>query len=219
MKKIACVHTGMGALPEIIEKMFTEAVGEARFHHILDSGLIGDLVEAGGMNPQIEARLEALFTAAAGTQPDVLVCTCSSIGDSAEAFAASHPGLKILRVDYPMAEYAAKKADKAAVLATLSTTVEPSVRLVKRLAGEMGRDVDVVSAVADGAFEAMAGGDMEAASASVVRTARELCGDADVILLAQASMSRFTAALREALGDVVMLDSPSTCAAYLKEMM
>lgn len=217
MKKIACVHTGMGALPGIIEKLFTKAVGEAKFYHILDSGLIGDLVEAGEMNAQLESRLEALFTAAAGIRPDLLICTCSSIGEEAEAFASNHPEVKVLRIDYPMAEYAAQKAGKVAVLATLSTTVEPSVRLVRRLAETAGREVEVVSAVVPGAFAAMRNGDMEGAKEAVVKTAGELCSDADMILLAQASMSNFTDLLRETLGDVVILDSPGTCAGYLKK--
>lgn len=218
MLKIACVYTGMGALVDNIEKKFSDAVGEAKFHHILDSGLIGDVVAANGMTTQLEARLEALFTAAAGTRPDILVSTCSSIGESAEVFAGKHPDTKVLRIDYPMAKYAAENANKVAVLATLETTVGPSSRLVERLAKEIGREVEVVSATAPGAFEALISGNMAAAAKAVVKTAKELCSDADVILLAQASMANFTDALRDALGDdVIMLDSPTTCAEYLRE--
>lgn len=216
MKKIACVHTGMGALPGVMEKAFRETVGEVKCYHILDSGLIGDIVENGGMNPQIEARLEALFTAAASVQPDVLICTCSSIGEAAEAFASAHPETNVLRVDYPMAQFAAENGRKVAVLATLATTVQPSVRLVERLAKENGRDVEVISAVAEGAFEAMMEGNMEKAADKVLNTAVNLCAGADIILLAQASMSNFADALKKELGDAVMLDSPASCAAYLK---
>lgn len=218
MLSIACVYTGMGALVDNIEAKFKAALGEAKFYHILDSGLISDVVAAGTMTPAIETRLAALFTAAAGAKPDILVSTCSSIGEAAERFAESHPGVNVLRIDYPMAKYAARHADKVAVLATLETTVGPSVRLVERLAAELGRDVEVVSATAPGAFEALIGGNITAATEAVVKTARELCSDADVILLAQASMLNFKAALTEALGDeAVMLDSPTTCAEYLRE--
>lgn len=219
MKRITCVHTGMGALPGIMEQKFTEAVGETRFHHILDSGLIGDVIAAGGVTPEIEERLNGLFSAAAGTQPDVVVSTCSSIGEVAERYAAANPDVRMLRVDYPMARYAAENAGRVAVLATLATTVDPSVRLVQRLAAEMGREVTVVSAVAEGAFEAMISGNMDKATECVIRTAREKCMDADVVLLAQASMSNFMEALRETLGEKTILDSPSTCAGYLKEYL
>ena len=45
----------------------------------------------------------------------------------------------------------------------------------------------------------------------------QLLPDADIILLAQASMANFRQALHEALGcGVTLLESPSTCAQYLK---
>lgn len=218
MKKITCVHTGMGALPGIIEDTFKEQVGEAKFHHILDSGFIGDVIAEDGITPVLEKRLYALFDAAATTGADVIVSTCSSIGEAAEKYAAEHPDVNLLRVDYPMAKYAAENAGKVAVLATLSTTVEPSANLVRTLAKEAGREVEIVKSSVPGAFDAMMRGDMEEATRLVVAAAREVCADADVVLLAQASMSNFKGALIEALGEgTVLLESPSTCAAYLKE--
>ena len=111
-----------------------------------------------------------------------------------------------------------KKEKKVVVLATLSTTVEPSARLVQSFAREAGREVEIVKAVVPGAFEAMIHGDMEKATELVVKTAKELCEGADIILLAQASMSNFRKALTEALGEnVEFLESPATCAAYLAD--
>lgn len=218
MKTITCVHTGMGKLPELIEKEFGNAVEDVKFYHILDSGLIGDIIAHNGITPKITDRLNALFTAAAGTNPDIIVSTCSSIGEAAEHYAAAHSETRILRIDYPMARYAVENAKKIAVLATLATTVEPSCRLVQRLAKEMGKTVEVISATALDAFDAMRRGDNRAATEDVVKTAQKLCADVDIILLAQASMSNFVHALKDALGeDTIMLDSPSTCAAYLKE--
>lgn len=218
MKKITCVHTGMGGLPAAIERIFTEALGEVKFHHILDSGLIGDVVSSGGITAQIEKRLYALFDAAAATEADVIVSTCSSIGETAEAYAARHPEVKLLRIDYPMAKYAAEKGKKAAVLATLATTVEPSANLVETLAQEAGRKVEVVRAVAPGAFDAIRRGDMPKAEELIRNTAMEECQGADIILLAQASMSAFRSGLEKAFGkEVEFLESPASCAAYLKE--
>ncbi len=217
MKKITCVHTGMGGLPTMIETVFKSAIGEAQFHHILDSGLVGDIIEANGVTPQLEKRLYALFDAAATTDADVIVATCSSIGEVTRKYAAEHPEVNLLSIDYPMAKYAAEHGNKVGILATLSTTVEPSANLVKQLVKEAGREVEVVQAVAPGAFQAIREGNQEKASELVVKTAQELCADADIILLAQASMASFKTALAEALGKgVEFLESPSTCAVYLK---
>lgn len=218
MKKITCVYTGMGSLPSTVEKTFREAVGEAKFHHILDSGLIFDIVEAGGVTPELEERIFHLFDAAATTGADVIVSTCSSIGETTQKYAAEHPEVRMLRVDLPMAEHAAKNGRKVAVLATLATTVEPSANLVEEQAAALGRDVEIIRATVPGAFDALMGGNADLATELVVKTAKETCMDADIILLAQASMAMFKPALRDALGDgAVLLESPSTCAQYLKE--
>lgn len=177
----------------------------------------GVILSEGGVTPLLEKRLFALFDAAATTQPDIIVSTCSSIGETTRKYAAMHPELRMMSIDEPMARYAATHGKKVAVLATLATTVEPSAKLVSCFSAEAGRDVSVVSAVAGGAFDAMRSGDMAHAAELVVQTAKAVCSDADIILLAQASMANFRQALHEALGcGVTLLESPSTCAQYLK---
>lgn len=220
MKRITCVYTGIGGLVTSVENIFKEALGDVTFHHILDSGLIADVVAAGGVTPQLEKRLYALFDAAATTEPDMIVSTCSSIGDVTRKYAAEHPELPMLSIDYPMAKYAAERGTQVAVLATLVTTVEPSANLVKTLAEEAGREVKVVKAVVPGAFDAMVNGDMAEASRLVQKTAEEICRGADIVLLAQASMSAFKEELKKTLGDKTeILESPAACAAYLKKFL
>lgn len=219
MKKITCVYTGLGGLVESVEKIFTETCGEVRFHHILDSGLISDIVEAGGITPRLEERIYALFDAASATDADVIVSTCSSLGDVAEKYAAEHPELKILRIDYPMAKYAAENGKKVSVLSTLSTTAGPSVGLVQSLARAAGREaeLEVVQATVPGAFDAMRSGNLEKATELVEETAKKLCAGSDIVLLAQASMSVFKQTLKETLGEgTEIMESPASCAAYLK---
>lgn len=217
MRKIACVYTGLGALPNIIEEKLKGAVGDCKIHHILDSNLMSDIIAKGCIDDSIEQRLFSLFDAACGTGADLVVCTCSSIGETAEKYMQSHPSANMLRIDYPMAYTSATQCKKVAVLATLETTVMPSCHLIQRLAAENGKEVDVVSSACPGAFEKMIAGDIPGAAAVIVDVAKDLCQGADMIVLAQASMSMFVDALKEALGDVVMLNSPDTCAAYLKE--
>ena len=216
MKRITCVYTGMGGLVEQVEKIFRNAVGEAQFHHILDSGLIKDIVEQGGVTGQLEKRIFALYDAAAQTDADVIVSTCSSIGNVTEEYAAAHPEVPIMRIDYPMAKDAAEHRDGVVVLATLSTTVEPSAGLVRRLAKEAGRSIEVREVTIPGAFAAMMAGDMEKARERVRDCVRRECAGADTVLLAQASMSFFHDILDEELAEGVrVLESPGTCAEYL----
>lgn len=218
MKRITVIYTGMGSLPNDIEKLFKQELGaDLKMHHILDSGLIGDVVAANGLTPQLERRLTALYDAAATTDADLIIGACSSIGNFTEAYAEEHPELSVLRIDYPMAKYAAENGKKVVVMATLGTTVTPSTELVNRLAAKLGRKVDTVGVTVPGAFEDLISGNFSAATDKVVASAKETCMDADIIMLAQASMALFKDAIRSVISPKTeLLESPSTCAAYLK---
>lgn len=221
MKRITVIYTGMGSLPNDVEKLFKQELGgDLKMHHILDSGLIGDVVAADGLTPQLEKRLTALYDAAATTDADLIIGACSSIGGFTERYAAEHPELKVLRIDYPMARYAAENGKKVVVMATLATTVAPSTELVQRLAAELGREVETVGVTVPGAFQDLISGRLAEATEKVVASAKETCMDADIIILAQASMALFKDAIRSVITpETQLLESPSTCAAYLKNLL
>jgi len=217
-KKITCVYTALG-LQDRFAALLKEALGEdIVLHHIIESGFIADVVKAGGVTEALQKRLDALLDAAVLTAPDLIIVTCSSIGLAAERYAAAHPEIPLLRIDYPMARTAALTGKRIAVLATLSTTVEPSVELVERLAREARRSVQVFSLTADGAYLASKRGEKEYATSLVRECVLKNCPDADTVVLAQASMAMFRDMLREILPEgTLILESPATCAAYLKE--
>ena len=211
MKRLSCIYTGMGGLTKTIEEKFNAVYGEPiKYNAILDSGIMRDIIENGGLNDELESRLEGLFDAASRVPSDAVVCTCSSIGAFADKYAAAHPDKKIVRIDYPMAKYAVDNYDNVALMATLATTVTPSSDLVVRLAKEADKNVTVTSAVADKAFGMLMGGDLAGASAEVVAVAKDLMAKsgAKILLLAQASMAAFQDALGEALPGVEILNSP-----------
>ena len=219
MKKIACVYSAQGLGP-IFEKTFPEALGEEiRFNHILDSNIMMDIIAEKKITPILESRLTHLFEAAVETDTDLVLCTCSSIGDVADKVIAAHPDRNFMRIDYPMAKYAADNYDKVAVMATLFTTVQPSCDLVVRLGKEQGKDIEVTSAVCAKALDHMKAGDIEAAKAEAARVAKELVGQngAKILLLAQASMASFTDAIKEACPGLEVLNSPETFCKGIKK--
>ena len=219
MKRIAIIQTAAGELYKTIAAKITDAIGESEYVASMDSQLIFDVVKANGMTDHLMKRTKALIEAACYSDADLVILGCSSVGAAAEEYAAEHPEFNVMRIDYPMAKYVVDhNAKKVAVLATLGTTVDPSVDLIRRLTKEAGKDVEVIAATIDGAFEAMIGGNMPKAIELIKAKAKEACSDADVVILAQASMVNFLDALREVLGDEkVILDSPTTCASYLKD--
>lgn len=220
MKKIAIVYTGLGNLPNEMDKLFKRELGpEIKLDHIIDSGLIWDMVAAGGLTASLERRLTALYDAAAETGADLILGSCSSIGDFTERYGKAHPERKLLRIDYPMAKYAAQHGRKIVVMATLETTVTPSAELIARLASAEKKEIEIVPVTVRGAIEKLMAGQVQEAAALVAQSAREHCGEADVVVLAQASMGAFRQTILDALAPgTILLESPATCADYLKTL-
>src|SRR3546814_8774165 len=78
----------------------------------------------------------------------------SSIGAAVD-IAAQLYDQPVLRVDRAMAEKAVATGRRIGVVATLSTTLNPTADLVRRVAAEQGKQIEIVEHLCEGAFEAV----------------------------------------------------------------
>ncbi|MFB6807499.1 aspartate/glutamate racemase family protein [Streptomyces sp. NPDC056387] len=124
-----------------------------------------------------------------GSGAPVLV-TCSPIGAVAESLAPGL-GVPVLRVDRPMAAEAVRTGLRVAVLATVESTLHPTLALLAEEAGRAGRPVSVSADVVPHAWSRFEAGDT-AGYLRLVAEAADAVTDADVIVLAQASMADAT---------------------------
>jgi hypothetical protein len=95
--------------------------------HVVDESLLNDARSRGEVDAEITARVQARFTELRASSPDVVICTCSTIGRASEQLGA-------LRVDRPMAAEAVRLAllgnGSILVVAALSSTVGPTRALI-----------------------------------------------------------------------------------------
>ncbi|MFJ3202355.1 aspartate/glutamate racemase family protein [Streptomyces sp. NPDC086989] len=124
-----------------------------------------------------------------GSGAPVLV-TCSTIGAVAESLAPGL-GVPVLRVDRPMAAEAVRTGPRIAVLATVESTLHPTLALLAEEAGRAGRPVSVSADVVPDAWSRFEAGDT-AGYLRLVAEAADAVTDADAIVLAQASMADAT---------------------------
>jgi len=216
MRKIAAIYTGI-ALVKPLSDMLKEALPNYRIMNILDDSLIADIIAEGRLTPAVRRRLYAYYDAAASAGAELILNTCSSIGEAVYAAREFIP-VPIVRIDEAMARVAVAEADRIAVLATLTTTLDPTIALVKRCAEEAGKWVEVISAVAEGAFPAITAGDTATHDRLVAETAARIAHSCDVILLAQGSMARMERPLRELTGKTVY-SSPRLAIEMVKRML
>jgi hypothetical protein len=118
-----------------------------------------------------------------------VLVTCSSIGEATEA-AAGAVGVPVVRIDTAMAERAVRLAaeggGRITVLATLEATLGPTGRLLQRLGGN---ELMVHAEVVADALNARQAGDTDRHDALIAEALRVAATDADVLVLAQASMA------------------------------
>jgi Asp/Glu/hydantoin racemase len=203
---IAFVHTVVSLQP-VFGQLAEELVGGEEVFHLVDESLLGVTRRAGTLTPTTRRRVLGHVESAIGAGADIVVVTCSSIGPAVEA---SRPFVDapLVRIDEPMADLAVQSGSRVGVLATLATTLEPTADLVERRAAAAGKPVTVRPQLCEGAFEALTVGDRDRHDELVRDGLRQLFGDVDVVVLAQASMARIADALPEDERSVPVLSSP-----------
>lgn len=140
--------------------------------------------------------MRAYFEQARVAGADAVLCCCSSVGDVVDRARAEAP-IPLLRIDEPMAVEAVQSGRRIGVIATVRTTLEPTVGLIRRKAQELGRAVEVEPVLVQGAFDALSAGDGAAHDRLVKEALIALLKRSDVVVLAQASIARVLAALEQ----------------------
>lgn len=205
MKTVAAVYTGQG-LSDAIKKLFTELLPEVRLVNLIDDGLIHDVVARGGVDKALTRRLYTYYRQAQDFGADAIFNTCSSVGEVAD-LARGLLDIPLVKIDDAMAAEAASLYGRVGVIATLPTTLAPTIRLLQREADKRGRKFQAEAGLADGAYQALIGGSPETHDRLILEMALKLAGTCDALVLAQGSMARMEATLAEATGKPV-LSSP-----------
>ncbi|MET7598261.1 arylsulfatase [Streptomyces sp. NPDC004082] len=179
---LALLHTSPAHIP-VFDALRDEFHPVLRLRHLVAEDLLARARVEGpdAVTGDVRAALDRAVAEGAGA----VLCTCSTIGAVAEAAGA---GVPVLRVDRPMAAAAVAVGPRVVVLATVESTLAPTVALVEEEARRAGRPADVRTFLVDGAFARFEAGDTHGC-ARLVAKAADAVTDADVIVLAQASMA------------------------------
>lgn len=175
--------------------------------HVVDAGLLAVARDEGvdAVRGAIADRLRRLVAEGA----DVVLCTCSTIGPTAKAVGAEM-GLRVVRVDRPMAEAAVLAGRRVAVVASLDEAAATLMPLLAECAEGTGRDVEFVEVHCNDTWSAFESGDMLTYTTGVAEAVRRaitsLDPPVDVVVLAQASMVDAAPLLRDL--HVPVLTSP-----------
>jgi Asp/Glu/hydantoin racemase len=220
MSKIAMLHTSFVFLNNetALTDMIKEQFPNDELIHFVDSDALATVIAAGEISEDSTERMILLAQAAERAGADVIFSACSSLGPAIEQ-AKSRVSVPIVKVDEAMTKAAAASGSRVGVLATVFTTLAPTAGLVEKFAEDAGRNVEILTHLAEGAFQTMMGGDPQKHDEMVYQAAQILKDDGvDMIVLAQASMTRLAAGLSEHLG-LPVLSSPAMGIKHLGEVL
>ena len=203
---LALLHTSPTLAP-LFGGLAAEHPPEAQLFHMCDESLIKNTIRSGRLESITIRRLIGMIGSAFEAGADAVLVTCSSIGPGVD-LAKSLYDRPVLRVDEAMAEAAVAQGRRIGVAATLRTTLEPTIDLVRRKAAEAGKPIEVVEKLCEGAFEAVMAGDGATHDRIVGEALTRDLADVDAIVLAQASMARVLAGLEPGAVKPPVLTSP-----------
>lgn len=217
MPTLALLHTSPTLSP-LFNDLTARLAPGVRVLHFVDESLIKNTIAAGRLEKPTMRRLIDLVGSTFDAGADVTLVTCSSVGPAVDMAAALHDR-PVLRVDRPMAEQAVAMGTRIGVLATLSTTLQPTADLVRRVAAEQGKDIEIVEHLCEGAFDAVMAGDGATHDRIVGSALTGAMQGMDAIVLAQASMARVLATLPEGAVSARVFSSPELGVARAAEVL
>jgi Asp/Glu/hydantoin racemase len=216
-KKLALLHTSPVLAP-LFAALCAKWMPEARIFHMVDESLIKNTIQAGHLQKVTIRRLITTIESGFDAGADAVLVTCSSIGPGVE-IAQTLFDLPVIRVDEAMAQSAVQRGKRIGVVATLRTTLEPTTALVRRKARELGKDVEIVECLCEGAFEAVMAGDAATHDRIVGEALTDKMRGAEAIVLAQASMARVLEGLAPGVVKVPVLASPELGVQYTRDVL
>ena len=132
VRKVGMFHTVSKLVP-MFEELAEEVMPGTEVIHVVDEGLLKDIVAGGELTPERVSRLASLASFA-----EAVMLTCSTVGPGVDT-AKDSVEVPFLKVDEAMADRAVELGPRIGVIATLHTTLTPTSDLVRDRASVQGR--------------------------------------------------------------------------------
>ena len=201
----------------MMKEMFAEIMPDVRLINIVDDSLLPDVMETGVIDDEVQKRISAYVRAAEDTGADAVLSLCSSLGPTIDP-TRDTVEIPVIKIDDPMTRRAVELGKNIGVMATAPTTLGPTIDLIQQNADEMGKAVAIHDCLVEGAFQILMGGDKDKHDEMVVEAARALGKRVDIIVFAQASMTRLAPTVESVTG-LQVLTSPRLAIEYTKSVL
>jgi len=190
MKKLFCINT-ITNFKEIIYDPFgvpfMKKYPDIEIYNILDDTLLKEVTLNDGVTSSVIRRMYNYSMSAVEYGADCIMCTCTSLNTAANALKDIIP-VPIFDIDEPVARQAVQTGKRIGVLATLPTSPKAIIKTINAEAAKAGKSVEVITKIAEGAFDVLSAGDRNKHDEMVCQQLYALAHEVDVIAFAQISI-------------------------------
>ena len=213
--KITVIHTTSATLASVPDLIRRE-IPDAEVFNILDDSILPDMCSSTNVD-WVRKRWLGYVDVAVKNGADAVLSACSTVGEFAEEAERIFPA-PVCRIDEAMAREAVSRGGTVCVMATLQSTLGPTVRLLRRIAEEQKSGCRILERLVDGAYDALMAGNRAEHDKRIMDTIAALDEPVTSYVLAQASMAGAIAGAGEELRSKV-LTSPLSGVRMLRDKL
>lgn len=213
MITLGIVHTSF-VLVDLLNDLTKRMLSEVNIVNIVDDTLLS-YARRNGVDSKLTRRMCLCFLLAVEAGANIILNACSSVGETVE-IARKIIDVPIIRIDEPMAEKAITIGKRIAVIATVESTLSPTLNLINSKAREKATQIEVTPFLVEGAFDLLATGKVEEHNNLVRDKVIKVAHEHDVIVFAQASMSKLASLLEQEI-PIPILTSPVLAMEHIKK--
>ena len=211
--RVALIHALAHSVEPINAEFARTWPGCTRMN-LLDDSLSADLARGGGvLDERMTARFLALAAYAIDAGAQAILFTCSAFGPCIDAVKVRWPQVPVLKPNEAMIDDAVRSgARRVGLVASFAPTLAS-------MPAEFPPGIAVLPALAEGALAALDRGDTAEHDRRVAAAARVVADQGcDVVALAQFSLARAAAAVRQAVA-VPVLTTPGSAVRALADRL
>jgi aspartate/glutamate racemase len=216
-KTLGIIHANI-ITTKAMQPFIDQYIPEVQIVHLVDDTIQRDNIAAGvGVIPKRNYYKFAQYAhnlEEAGV--DLILLACSTFNYAAE-LARPMIDTPIMQIDRTMMEAAVGHSKRIGMLATLNTTVPSSERLLRIVAAEQKKEVEIKTILCSEAFVAIQKGDVATHNAMLLEQIDLLSKEVDSIVMAQLSMSALAPFLQDTR--VPVYNSGSTTFPRIRETL
>ncbi|MGM7723020.1 aspartate/glutamate racemase family protein [Metabacillus sp. Hm71] len=185
---LAIIHTTHVTV-EPLKDLAAKSLPNLHVINFVDDSILPQLGQNGGKLEEVQGRLIQYVKNAEALGADIILNACSSVGEIVP-FAREEVLIPIIRIDEAMAEAAIIRAKRIGVAATLATTLNPTIRLLKAKAKQFSTNAIFEPVLIEEAYKRLINGDKTGHDELLANVLTNLADRSELVVLAQASMAR-----------------------------